>query len=58
VPNGAEQAIIRGMRESRADGLSFGKIADQLNTTGVKPKRGARWYPSSVKWVIENGPRS
>jgi site-specific DNA recombinase len=60
VPNNAEQAIIRDMRQSRADGLSFGKIADQLNTIGVKPKRGVRWYwyPSSVKWIIENGLRS
>jgi site-specific DNA recombinase len=54
VPNDWEQAIILRMRAQRASGTSLGKIADQLNAEGVKPKRGVKWYPSSVKWVIEH----
>ena len=53
-PNADEQAVIQRMREQRAGGASFGKIAAELNAQSIRPKRGAQWYSSSVKWVIEN----
>ncbi|HYH36729.1 MAG TPA: recombinase family protein, partial [Azospirillum sp.] len=55
VPNEAEQATIERMRSRRAAGVSLGRIAAELNAAGIRPKRGARWYPSSVKWVVESG---
>ena len=58
IANEAEQEAIRRMRSQRAAGLSFGKIADDLNGQGIKPKRGVKWHRSSVKYVIESGDAS
>lgn len=42
---------IKGLCEA---GLSFRKIADRLNGEGVKTKRGGKWGPSTVWYMVNN----
>ncbi|GAI79034.1 unnamed protein product, partial [marine sediment metagenome] len=35
--------------------LSLGKIAKELNESGVKSKRGGRWYSGTVKLILDRG---
>jgi len=37
----------------RAKGLSMKAIADELNTLGVKTRRGGRWYASTVSNILK-----
>lgn len=47
--NEQEQGVIRGMKEQRAAGWSFRKIAKSLEADGVKTKQGcATWSPSTI----------
>jgi site-specific DNA recombinase len=52
VPNEAEQAVLAQMRQMRAEGLSYHRIAARLNEDGIPPKSGAKWHPYSVQKVI------
>lgn len=52
VPNEGEQAMIRRMRGLREIGWSFRRIANDLDTREVKPKKGKHWHPETVKRVI------
>jgi DNA invertase Pin-like site-specific DNA recombinase len=52
VPNDAEQATIATMRELRDAGLSYAKIADELNERHMLPKRGGRWHAQTVSRAI------
>jgi DNA invertase Pin-like site-specific DNA recombinase len=47
-----EQPVICRIQELRSTGLAVDKIAATLNTEGLKPKYGARWYGSSVSNVL------
>lgn len=47
-----ENGVITRMRELRKQGLAVDKIADALNTGGVKPRAGQRWYATSVYRVL------
>ena len=40
VANDAEQALIARMKAMREDGMSFARIADQLNAESAPTKRG------------------
>jgi DNA invertase Pin-like site-specific DNA recombinase len=53
IANDAEQALITRISSLRADGLSFGKIADQLNAERVATKRGGRWFASTIKQILD-----
>nr|WP_307364442.1 recombinase family protein [Microbacterium murale] len=33
----------------RAKGLTLQSIADDLNSAGIAPPKGGRWYPTSVR---------
>jgi site-specific DNA recombinase len=41
------------MQELRAAGATLQAIADELNTRGIATKRGGRWYPTTVKNILE-----
>lgn len=43
-----EQAVLNRVRELRAEGYGFDKIAATLNTEGHKPRSGQVWYGSTV----------
>ncbi|MEN3011250.1 MAG: recombinase family protein [Candidatus Bipolaricaulaceae bacterium] len=46
-----ETATIQLIRELRAQGQSYWTRASQLNALGLRPKRGNRWYPMTVRRV-------
>jgi DNA invertase Pin-like site-specific DNA recombinase len=52
VANDREQTIIVKMRRLRADGLSYRGIAARLDSEGIRPKRGRRWFHTTVKSVL------
>ena len=46
------------INSERSDGLSFQKIADNLNAAGIPTAHnGRRWYPSSVRAILLSGLR-
>ena len=47
-----EQLTLERTRLFRSRGNSYAAIADALNASGVLPKRGVKWWPSSVRSVI------
>lgn len=55
-----ECAVIERMRELRAAGLGFDRIADALNAEGLKPRKGVRWWGKSVNNTLRrlSGPRT
>ena len=53
VPVPDELAIVRRILESWRRGSSYGRIAVEMNTQGVKTKRRARWYPSTVRAIVQ-----
>jgi DNA invertase Pin-like site-specific DNA recombinase len=56
VRDPAEQAVRERMRELRAGGASYARIADALNAEGVPARRG-RWHPQTVARALERGER-
>lgn len=43
--------------ELRAKGLSYAKIVEEFNNRNIEPlsgKPGARWYPGTVKWLLDD----
>jgi site-specific DNA recombinase len=54
VANDAEQALIARMKAMRADGMSFARIANQLNADKVPTKRGGKtWASMTVKKILD-----
>jgi site-specific DNA recombinase len=49
----SEAAAISLIQEMREQGAKLQAIADELNAQNITSKRGGKWYPSSVKNVIE-----
>jgi site-specific DNA recombinase len=49
-----ELAVVERIRSMRGSLLSYWKIADQLNATGIVTKKGRRWYPATVKSVLDH----
>ena len=52
VRDPAEQAVRERMAAMRAEGTSYGKIADALNAEGITARRG-RWHPQTVARALE-----
>ena len=50
--NPIERAVIREMQSLRESGLSFRKIADELNRQGIKAKQGGQWIHTSIKTIL------
>jgi hypothetical protein len=53
VPDEVEQDGLRLARRLRGEGLSLAGIAKALEDAGFRPRRGARWHPTTVKRVLE-----
>jgi hypothetical protein len=51
VPDAAEQEVIARMREMRGQRLSYGAIAEALNTEGTATRRG-RWHQQTVNRAL------
>ena len=49
----AESAIVANIMAMREGGASLAAIAEALNTRGVEGKRGGKWFPSTVRYLIQ-----
>ena len=47
-----EQTVLRRIRNSRGRGLSYRRIADSLNRSGIAAKNGGQWHSMSVRSVL------
>jgi site-specific DNA recombinase len=47
-----EQEVVRRVFELRACGMTLQAIAVRLNAEGVPTKRGGRWHPSTVTYIL------
>jgi DNA invertase Pin-like site-specific DNA recombinase len=56
IPNEDEQATIRLMQKLRADGLSYEKIAAELDAHSVPTKEGGPWHYNSVARILKRQP--
>ena len=52
--HGAELATVARIQSWAAEGLSLAAIARKLTAEHVPTKRGGRWYPSTVRYLLHN----
>ncbi len=53
VENEAEQGTLTLIREQRAEGMPYKKLADNLNAAGIPTKRaGGVWHAASIRGVL------
>lgn len=51
----AEEAeIVRRIYALRKQGLKLQEIADILNAENIPTKRGGKWYPCTVRYILDN----
>jgi hypothetical protein len=50
-----EAAVIERMRALQAAGMSYERIAGQLNEAGVRPRSGGRWWGKTVNNIVGAG---
>lgn len=53
-PDPEEQRVIGKIRRMRHQGRSLRHIAKHLNTQKIPSKRGSRWYPSTINYILNN----
>lgn len=49
----AEAAVVQEILAMRNQGSTLGAIADSLNSRGIEGKRGGKWFPSTVRYLIQ-----
>ncbi len=54
IPNPKEQVILRRIAAMRHQGMAFLRISDKLNSEGIPAKRGGKWYPATVSYLVKN----
>lgn len=47
-----EKVVLDRLKHLRLAGLAYDRIATQLNTEGLPPRSGKRWYPGVVRRVL------
>ena len=50
----AEQANRERMKALRAQGMSYGAIAGQLNDDGTPARKGGRWHAQTVSRALQH----
>lgn len=55
VPVDEELIVVSEIKALRDDGLSYWKIAADLNGRGIIGKRGGKFYASTIRAVVQNG---
>jgi site-specific DNA recombinase len=50
----AESAVVLQIFEMRRTGSSLMAIACKLNNEGVPSKRGGKWYPATIRYILDN----
>ena len=54
VPDAGERRTVRRILDLRGGGMSYGRIAQQLNADGVTGKAGGKFYASTVHKIVGN----
>jgi len=54
IENKREQQILNFIFRWRSEGYTLQYIADQLTKMKVKTKKGGKWWPCTVKYILEN----
>lgn len=49
-----QAVVVRDIFAWRQQGETLQHIAERLNQTGVATKRGGKWYPGTVRYLLEN----
>jgi hypothetical protein len=44
------------MKQLRAGGLGFDRIAEQLNDQGIKPRTAERWHGFTINGILRANP--
>lgn len=52
-----EAEVVERMKELRASGLAFDRIAEQLNAEAIRPRNGARWWGKSINNTLKHARR-
>jgi site-specific DNA recombinase len=52
--NEEEAKIVRQIVSLRKQGLSLRLIAMKLNEVGIVSKRGAKFHPSTIRYILDN----
>lgn len=52
--NEQELKAVQLIRKWRGQGWTLTKIAQELTARGIKTKRGGKWYPGTVKYILDN----
>ena len=50
--NQAELAVVDRISALRADGMTLQAIADVLNSESIPTKRGGKWHPSTITYIL------
>lgn len=53
VPDPGEAKVVARIAELRGQRRSLRQIADALSAEGLRPKRSARWHPTTVARVVQ-----
>ena len=48
----SEQSVVSRIRELRASGMTLQAIADRLNSESISTKRGGKWHPSTITYIL------
>lgn len=51
--NKTPEEIRERVKREKAAGVSYNKIAEGLNRDGIKGQNGGKWYPTTVKNLLE-----
>jgi len=54
VEDRAEMAVVQRIQDLHTFGRNYSQIAAELNAERVPTKRGGRWYPSTVRYLLRN----
>ena len=49
-----EAKTVRDIFWLRLAGWTLQAISDYLNHRGIAPRRNGKWYPSSVRYILDN----
>jgi site-specific DNA recombinase len=49
----SEAAVVAEILTMRTQGATLNAIADSLNQRGIEGKRGGKWFPSTVRYLIQ-----
>lgn len=51
LPAPKEQGVLQGILKARRGGRGYQDISEALNEQGVKPRKGKKWYASTIRSI-------